>query len=98
MRVHLWGELGFYGRERRARFEVHLAGETSLADIVRLIGVPEAEIAVVGVNGEVVCLGDPQLTVTDADRLDLFPPTAGGRGGPGRVCRPRGVAADRRGA
>ncbi len=78
MRVHLWGELGFYDRERRHRFEIHLAGETALADVVRLAGVPEAEIAVVGVNGVVVRLGDPAVTLTDADRLDLFPPTAGG--------------------
>ena len=78
MRVHLWGELGFYDWERRPRFEVLLAGETPLADVIRLLGVPEAEIAVIGVNGEVVRLGDPGVTLTDADRLDLFPPTAGG--------------------
>jgi sulfur carrier protein ThiS len=78
VRVHLWGELGFYDRERRHRFEVTLPGELPLADVLRLIGVPAAEVAIVGVNGEVVRLNDPGVTLGDADRLDLFPPTAGG--------------------
>ena len=78
MRVHLWGELGFYDRERRHRFDVPLAREMPLVEVLGLIGVPEAEVAVVGVNGEVVRLDDPGLRLTDADRLDLFPPTAGG--------------------
>jgi len=78
VRVHLWGELGFYGPERRGRFEVHLEKEVSLREALRLAGVPEAEIAVTGLNGEVVRLDDPSLSVTDADRLDLFPPTSGG--------------------
>jgi hypothetical protein len=42
------------------------------------MGVPAADVAVTGLNGEVVRLDDPTLTVTDADRLDLFPPTSGG--------------------
>jgi molybdopterin converting factor small subunit len=78
VRVHLWGELGFYGPERRSRFEVHLEREMSLVEALRLMGVPAADVAVTGLNGEVVRLGDPSLTVTDADRLDLFPPTSGG--------------------
>jgi sulfur carrier protein ThiS len=78
VKVHLWGELGFYGPERRSRFEVRLEGEVSLAEALHLIGVPEAEVAVVGLNGEVVRPGDPSRTVADADRLDLFPATSGG--------------------
>jgi len=78
VKVHLWGELGFYGPERRSRFEVRVEGELPLADALRLIGVPEADVAVLGLNGEVVRPGDPSLVVTDADRLDLFPATSGG--------------------
>jgi sulfur carrier protein ThiS len=78
VKVHLWGELGFYGPERRSRFEVRLDAELPLREVVRLIGVPEAEVAVVGLNGEVVRLDDPSLVVRDADRLDLFPATSGG--------------------
>ncbi len=78
MKVHLWGELGFYGPERRSRVEVRVEGELPLADALRLIGVPEADVAVLGLNGEVVRPGDPSLVVTDGDRLDLFPATSGG--------------------
>jgi sulfur carrier protein ThiS len=78
VKVHLWGELGFYGPERRSRFEVRIEGVLPLAEVLRLIGVPEAEVAVCGLNGEVVRLGDPSLTVSDDDRLDLFPATSGG--------------------
>jgi sulfur carrier protein ThiS len=78
VKVHLWGELGFYGPERRSRFEIRIIGELPLAEAIRLIGVPEADVAVVGLNGEVVRLGEPSLTVSDGDRLDLFPATSGG--------------------
>jgi sulfur carrier protein ThiS len=50
----------------------------SLADAIRLVGVPAADVAVVGLNGQVVRLDDPSLVVTDRDRLDLFPATSGG--------------------
>jgi hypothetical protein len=78
VRVHLWGDLGFYGPARRSRFEVHLEREMRLTEALRLMGVPAADVAVTGLNGEVVRLDDPTLTVTDVDRLDLFPPTSGG--------------------
>jgi sulfur carrier protein ThiS len=76
--VHLWGELGFYGPEKRGRFAIAIDGEVSVADAIRLIGVPAADVAVVGLNGQVVRLDDPSLVVTDRDRLDLFPATSGG--------------------
>lgn len=78
MRVHLAGELGFYGPGRRSRFEIPIEGEVSLREALRRIGVPEAEIAVCGLNGEVVRVGDASLTVGDEDRLDLFPASSGG--------------------
>lgn len=78
MRVHLWGELGFYGPGRRGRFEFTLAHEMPVSDALRLIGVPEADVAVFGLNGAVVRLDDPTITVADGDRIDCFPPTSGG--------------------
>jgi sulfur carrier protein ThiS len=78
MRVHLWGELGFYGPGRRSRFDFPLEGQLPLLEAIRRIGVPEADVAVAGLNGEVVRLSDPTLTVSDGDRLDLFPATSGG--------------------
>jgi molybdopterin converting factor small subunit len=78
VKVHLWGELGFYGPGRRSRFEFRIEGEVRLVEAIRLLGVPVADVAVVGLNGEVVRLDDPTLAVGDGDRLDLFPATSGG--------------------
>jgi hypothetical protein len=49
-----------------------------LLEALTLIGVPVADIAVLGLNGEVVRVDEPGLVVTDADRVDCFPPTSGG--------------------
>lgn len=78
MKVHLWGELGFYGPGRHGRFEVPIDRELPLAEAVRLIGVPPADVAVLGLNGQVVRLDDPAITVVDEDRIDCFPATSGG--------------------
>jgi hypothetical protein len=78
LKVHLWGELGFYGPDRQGRFEVALEGEMPIMDVLRRIGVPWSDVAVTGLNGEVVRLDDPGLTVRNGDRLDLFPPSSGG--------------------
>ena len=78
MRVHLWGELGFYGPGKQARFEFPLPGEMPVSDALRLMGVPEADIAVFAVNGEVVRLGKAEITLADRDRIDCFPPSSGG--------------------
>ena len=78
VRVHLWGELGFYGPGKQGRFEFRIDHEMPVSDALRLIGVPEADVAVLGLNGEVVTPGDPTVTVADGDRIDCFPPTSGG--------------------
>ena len=78
MKVHLWGELGYYGPGRQGRFELRLDREMPLLDALLLLGVPAADVAVCGLDGEVVRLEDPTLVVTDDARLDLFPPTSGG--------------------
>ena len=46
MKVHLWGELGFYGPGKRGRFEFPIDREMPVSDALRLIGVPEADVAV----------------------------------------------------
>ena len=78
MKVHLWGELGFYGPGKQARFEFPLDAAMPASDALRLMGVPEADVAVFALNGEVVRLGDPAITVADQDRIDCFPPSSGG--------------------
>ena len=54
MKVHLWGELGFYGPGKQGRFEFRIDHEMPVSDALRLIGVPVADVAVLGLNGEVV--------------------------------------------
>jgi len=76
MEVHLGGHLAFYDPKKRSRFEVHLDAETPLLEVIRMLGVPEAEIAVAAVNRAVVALAEAR--VGDADRLDLYPPMSGG--------------------
>jgi sulfur carrier protein ThiS len=78
VKVHLFGELGFYGPGREGRFEHPIEGEQLLLDVLAELGVPAADVAVCGLNGEVVRLDDPALVVRDEDRLDLFPATSGG--------------------
>ena len=78
MKVHLWGELGFHGPGRRDRFEFRLEAPMPLTEALALIGVPVADIAVIGLNGEVVRVDEPGLTVADTDRIDCFPPSSGG--------------------
>jgi sulfur carrier protein ThiS len=78
VKVHLWGELGFYGPGRRGRFEIEIEGEQPLLDVLRQLRVPAADVAVCGINGEVVRLDDQAPTVRDDDRLDLFPASSGG--------------------
>lgn len=76
MEVHLGGHLAFYDPQKRSRFEVHLDAEAPLLEVIRMLGVPEAEIAVAAVNRAIVALAEAR--VDDADRLDLYPPMSGG--------------------
>ena len=78
VRVHLWGELGFYGPGREGRFEYPVQGERPLLEVLREMGVPAADVTVAGLNGEIVRVEDRSLVVCDRDRLDLFPPSSGG--------------------
>jgi len=78
VKVHLWGELGFYGPGRNSKFEVRLGRPMPVAEALAEIGVPAADVAVLGLNGEVVRVDDPGVIVTDADSIDCFPPTSGG--------------------
>ena len=76
MEIHLGGHLAFYEREKRSRFSVHLPARTPLLDLVRALGIPEAEIDLATVNLTVVTLHEAE--VEDADRVDLYPPMSGG--------------------
>ena len=55
---------------------MHLPARTPLLDLVRALGIPEAEIDLATVNLTVVPLHEAE--VEDADRVDLYPPMSGG--------------------
>jgi hypothetical protein len=78
VKVHLWGHLAFYGPQRRGCFEVRIENTMPLDAALRLVGVPKGDIAATALNGVAVRPDQPAPTVTDQDRLDLFPPTSGG--------------------
>jgi hypothetical protein len=59
VKVHIWGELGFCGPERRSRFEVRIEGVLPLVEALELVGAPEATsrstLPVAGRFGQHVC-------------------------------------------
>jgi sulfur carrier protein ThiS len=48
----------------------------TFVDVLRSLGIPEAEVAITAVNREIVRLEG--ATVVDADAVHLHPPTSGG--------------------
>lgn len=75
MRLHLGGHLNFYDPQKRTWLEVKLSGPTPLAEIIRQAGLPEGEVALLVVNNQQAELHE---LVTDADRVELYPPMGGG--------------------
>jgi hypothetical protein len=78
VKVHLSGELAFYGPGKRGKFDFPLEQPMPVAEALRLMGVPWADVAVLGVNGVAERVDDPAVIVTDRDRIDCYPPTSGG--------------------
>jgi sulfur carrier protein ThiS len=76
MQLHLSGHLAWYDPQKRSQVKVRVPGTIALTDLLRDLGIPVAEIAITVVNGAVVDL--PTVSVTDADRVELFPPVGGG--------------------
>jgi sulfur carrier protein ThiS len=76
MRIHLSGHLNWYVKDKRSWFEVELAGETRLVDVVEMLAIPLGEVAITLVNGELVSLQD--AVVVGTDDVKLYPPSSGG--------------------
>ena len=78
MRVYLSGELGFYGPRKRGTFEFAIGQAMPVAEALRLIGVPAADVAVLSVNGVAERVDDPSIIVTNDASIECYPPTSGG--------------------
>ncbi len=76
MHLHLGGHLRWYAPQRTGRLELRLEEGTPLPAVLEMVGVPRAEVAVALVNRRPVRLDE--TIVTDADRVDLYPPVGGG--------------------
>ncbi len=76
MRVHLGGHLSWYEPERKAWVELHPAGPVTPLAVLRELGVPPGEVAVVRVNRHAAALEDTALA--ESDTVEFFPPVGGG--------------------
>jgi sulfur carrier protein ThiS len=76
MRLHLGGHLSWYDPQKRSWLELHLSEPISLVELVRQLGLPAGEIAVVAVNHRAISL--EEAIVSDGDRVELYPPLGGG--------------------
>lgn len=74
--VRLGGHLSWYDPQKRSRLTVRFEEPTHPIDVLVLLGIPAAEVAIVAVNGELVDVN--KATIADGDRLDLLPPIGGG--------------------
>ncbi len=79
MYLHLGGHLSWYDPQKRSSFEVKLLEPTTLGVLLQKLGVPIAEIAVGALNGTAL-LSLENVRVTDADKVELYPPVGGGAG------------------
>jgi len=76
MRLHLGGHLSWYDPQKRSWLELRLSEPIPLVELVRQLGLPEGEIAVVAVNRRATSL--EEAIVSDGDRVELYPPLGGG--------------------
>jgi sulfur carrier protein ThiS len=76
MRLHLGGHLNWYDPQKRSWQAIPLAEPVVLVELLGRLQVPLGEIALTVVNGRLVLLGE--VTVSDNDRVELYPPMGGG--------------------
>lgn len=73
MRLH--GHLHTYAEQKSPEFELELPTETTLAELIRVLKIPDAEISVVILNGESL----PQSTIlSNGDSVSIFSIIGGG--------------------
>ncbi len=76
MRVHLSGHLNWYHPQKSSWFEMEAPPQTRPADLLERLGVPQAEVAVIVVNGKLTEINGEFLG--NEDVVEIFPPIAGG--------------------
>ncbi len=76
MILHLGGFYSFYIPGHPPRVEVDLNSPARLVDVLDQLGIPNAEVGLTVVNGEMVDL--KETVVSQADVVKLVPPADGG--------------------
>ena len=92
MRLHLGGHLDWYDPQKRAWLDLRLDAPLLLTDLLQQLGIPPGEVAIVAVDRRAVPLEG--TTVSDGNRVELYPPMGGGADGQWR-CRPLWPVSDR---
>ncbi len=77
MRVHLGGHLSWYDAGQRAWLDLaELDRPATPLALLRLLGVPPAEVVIVRINGRPAELDDTPLA--PGDLVEYYPPVGGG--------------------
>jgi sulfur carrier protein ThiS len=76
MILRLGGHLSFYAPQKETELEIQVPARMSLVELLERLRVPVDEVALVVVNGEQAELN--QATISDQDRVQLYPPIGGG--------------------
>ena len=79
MRLHLGGHLDWYDPQKRAWLDLRLDTPLLLTDLLQQLGIPSGEVAIVAVDRRAVPLEG--TTVSDGNRVELYPPMGGGATG-----------------
>ena len=76
MKLHAGGQLTWYLPQKQSDLEIQLEAPTRLTEVIARIPIPAGEVVLVVLNGELADLNT--VMVTDADRVELYPPIGGG--------------------
>jgi sulfur carrier protein ThiS len=74
--LHLGGHLAFYAPQKQSHFIISVNEPTELAVVLQRLAVPQSEVALASVNGELVELATAKIK--PGDRIELFSPMGGG--------------------
>jgi len=75
VRVRLLGTLPALLKREESSFEVDVPAGSSLADVVRVIGIPDSLVMIFTVNGRVY---GREYQPSDGDEIGVLPAVAGG--------------------
>ena len=74
--VSVGGYLGFYTPDHQRKFKFEAGDGLRISEIVRQLGLPPAEVALISLNGNLI--DDLEVLVPDGAELKLFSATDGG--------------------